>query len=68
LAICVWPSASSTWSTLTPPSRRPLALLRDGRLQLARVDVICLYVVLNAADKHRHNRLDGAVHFAFIDA
>ena len=43
-------------------------LLGDSGLELARVDVFCLDVLLNAADKGGHQRLDGAVHFAFVGA
>ena len=43
--------ASSTWSTLTPPSSKAAgALLGDGGLEVARVDVVSLDVLL------RHRR------------
>ena len=44
------------------------ALGDDGRLELARVDVVGDDVVLQAAEQRGHQGLDGLVHLALVSA
>jgi hypothetical protein len=44
------------------------ALLRDGGLEFARVDVVGLDVLLQASDECRYQCADGVVYLAFIRA
>src|SRR6476661_4337408 len=44
------------------------ALLGDGGLELARVDLVSLDILRKPADQRRHQRADRVVHLAFIRA
>ena len=69
LATILSPSCWSTWSTLTPPSSRPLAawVLAAVSSLLESMSSAC-DVVLQTADERGNQRPDRGVHLAFVDA
>jgi len=62
------PAFGATWSTLTPPSSRPLAPCWATSDSSLLESMSPAWTFCYATDEGGHQGLDGAIHFAFVDA